>query len=565
MSTRPKQTAFTAFARRGVITALAIGLALAFSLWLVRPGVAHAAGTTYYVNCNLTSNGTGTLASPWNTLTSVNAVAYSPGDIIAFHRGATCSGMLAPQGSGNSSAPITLGAYGTAASGQPTYPVIDGGTSSSNVAAIELKNQQYWVIEDLEVTGGYYRNVWITANQASSTFTSFVLQDLIVHNNGDLINNYWMTGTGGVIVEPCSSTTTITNVTINGVTAYDEHQSGIQVGHYELPTGSTTEGNAPDCSMGLSGSQPVNTLVQNVTIENSTSYSNDADGAEIFSSTTINLEHNVFYGNGNGAGGAGVGLNGEGAWWDNTNGMTAQFNEAYSNKTGKGDGGGLDNDMNSYNNLVQYNYLHDNDAYGVSVFSAAHEKKNFTTIRYNIFTNNGQNSSHASSGDIYVKMLGTGGTVDGLKVYGNTFARSTTVGPAINDEATFTGTQPDLFEDNIIYRASGQLLYTSDALLTVNYNLYWPTGGSGTFVYNSTSYTTFSSYQSGSGQDAHGLWSNPALNNPTDHSNGFPTVSYTLQSGSPALGTGVLISSNGGRDFFGNSVSSTSAPNIGAY
>jgi hypothetical protein len=558
MMAQSRRIASLALRRAGFLMLAAMLSCFAFG-FVLNPGMAHAAGTAYYVNCATNSNGSGSQSSPWNTLSSVNATTFQPGDQILFDDGTTCNGMLAPKGSGNSSASITISSYGSGAS-----PVINGGTNSSNAAAVELTNQSYWIIENLTVTGGYYRNVWITGNQANTTFTSFQLNNLTVHSNGDLINNFWMTGTGGVIVEPCNATTTLSNIVINGVTAYDEHQSGIQVGHYELSS-SSKQGNAPDCSMGLGSSQPANTVVQNVTIENSTSYSNDADGAEIFSATTINMEHNVFYGNGNGAGGAGIGLNGEGAWWDNTNGMTAQFNEAYRNKTGKGDGGGLDNDMNSYNNLVQYNYLHDNDAYCVSVFSAAHEKKNFTTIRYNICTNNGQNSSHASSGDIYVKMLGTGGTVDGLAIYGNTFARASTSGPAMNDEASFTGTQPDFFKDNIVYRAFGQMLYTSDAILQVNDNDYWTTGTAGTFVYNSVSYTSFSSYKSGSGQDANSLNSDPKLNNPTDHSNGFPTVSYTLQSGSPAIGAGVLISNNGSRDFFGNSVSSSSAPNIGAY
>ena len=50
---------------------------------------------------------------------------------------------------------------------------------------------------------------------------------------------------------------------------------------------------------------------------------------------------------------------------------------------------------------------------------------------------------------------------------------------------------------------------------------------------------------------------------------------YKLQSISPALGTGYIINgssdsknyiqNNGGRDYFGNAVSSSSKPNIGAY
>ena len=67
------------------------------------------------------------------------------------------------------------------------------------------------------------------------------------------------------------------------------------------------------------------------------------------------------------------------------------------------------------------------------------------------------------------------------------------------------------------------------------------------------------------------IFSDPKLVNPgsTDPND------YKLQSGSPAIGKGILINgstdyknfiqNNGGKDYFGNSVSNTSKPNIGAY
>ena len=40
---------------------------------------------------------------------------------------------------------------------------------------------------------------------------------------------------------------------------------------------------------------------------------------------------------------------------------------------------------------------------------------------------------------------------------------------------------------------------------------------------------------------------------------------YKLKTGSPALHAGKLMTSNGGHDYWGNPVSSTTSPNIGAY
>ena len=60
--------------------------------------------------------------------------------------------------------------------------------------------------------------------------------------------------------------------------------------------------------------------------------------------------------------------------------------------------------------------------------------------------------------------------------------------------------------------------------------------------------------------------SDPLLANPGGGTDGRSSASaYQLLTGSPALSAGALISGNGGTDFFGNSVSASTAPNIGAY
>ncbi|MGW2303471.1 hypothetical protein [Streptomyces sp. NPDC001809] len=65
-------------------------------------------------------------------------------DQLAFASGTTCTGPLAPKGSGTAAAPITLTRYGT---GAP--PVIDGGGAPD---AVSLTNQDHWRISDLRVT-----------------------------------------------------------------------------------------------------------------------------------------------------------------------------------------------------------------------------------------------------------------------------------------------------------------------------------------------------------------------------------------------------------------------------
>jgi hypothetical protein len=54
------------------------------------PPTPTQAGAISYVDCSASTNGAGTQSSPWNTLASVNALTFNPGDQILFNRGTTC-------------------------------------------------------------------------------------------------------------------------------------------------------------------------------------------------------------------------------------------------------------------------------------------------------------------------------------------------------------------------------------------------------------------------------------------------------------------------------------------
>lgn len=101
--------------------------------------------TTYYVNCNNSTNGSGTSASPWNTLASANAHTFAAGDSLLFYTPATCTGNFTANGSGTSSYPITVNEYGPG----PGLPVIAG---AGYTDTIDLINVQYWSINKLEIT-----------------------------------------------------------------------------------------------------------------------------------------------------------------------------------------------------------------------------------------------------------------------------------------------------------------------------------------------------------------------------------------------------------------------------
>ncbi|HVF25267.1 MAG TPA: hypothetical protein VNA23_05215, partial [Anaerolineales bacterium] len=105
------------------------------------PTPTSAPAATYYVDCSTATNGTGTQASPWNNLTTVNARTFAPGDNLLFKRGTTCTGFFYFSSAGTSSNRITIGAYGTG-----SLPIINGNFAQ---AAVELMNPSYVTMKDL--------------------------------------------------------------------------------------------------------------------------------------------------------------------------------------------------------------------------------------------------------------------------------------------------------------------------------------------------------------------------------------------------------------------------------
>jgi parallel beta-helix repeat (two copies) len=86
-----------------------------------------AAATNYYVsNAGSDSNNGTSTATPWASLTKVNAGSFVAGDSILFRRGDTFYGSFTTIWSGNSTSSIVFAAYGTGAN-----PIISGFTSVS--------------------------------------------------------------------------------------------------------------------------------------------------------------------------------------------------------------------------------------------------------------------------------------------------------------------------------------------------------------------------------------------------------------------------------------------------
>jgi len=504
--------------------------------------------TVFYVDCSQATDGSGTQSSPWNSLTDANNYEFVAGNELLLNRGTTCNGMLQPRGSGASGSPITVDAYGTGA-----QPVINGGM---NTAAVLLTNQQYWEINNLELTGGSQYGIAISGDIDNVNLDHIYLRNLNVHG----VN--FVSAVRGDSAEVLLTSTglhaVMSDVLVDGVTAHDtEGSEGIEI----YAGGGTTNDDRSDQQLG-----------NNITVENSTAHDVGGDGILVMTASNVMMQNNVTYHTGLCSACTGSTPGALWEWFCHT--CTVQFNESYANSTwGQGyDGGDFDIDYYSTNNTVQYNYGHDTAGYCISVFGAENTVDSGHIIRYNVCANNSQLASSPDPGEILLNTW-DGGSIDGLQIYNNTFYwNPVTPGMAINTTwANVTNNSPDLIENNIIYGTAPGMMATTSVFALSN-NIYWMTGaGTPSWEFNGTTYTDFVTYQTSTGQDAGSFYTDPMLTNPTYHSTGMPTSAFTLGAGSPAIGAGANVCagqsgcSMGTQDFFGNPLPSGSGYNIGAY
>jgi hypothetical protein len=494
------------------------------------------------VNCGTGSDAnTGTSAgAPWGSLDKVNSITFQPGDSVLFARGSVCPGQLKPKGSGTSSAVITLADYGDGA-----LPVISAGSSPS---ALTLFDQSYWEIKNLETTGGNLYGIWITGSTANAVINHVYLSNVVVH---DVTGAPTQKASGLIVFNLAGPGESFNDILVDGATAYNTTQwAGIYV-----------QGATWSSSTGIKGS--------NLTVRNSTVHDVGGDGIVIHVAKNALIEKCTAYETGK-ITSAIVGTP-SAIWnWD-CDTCTVQFNEAYLSHTPiANDGGDYDSDYYNTNNTIQYNYGHDADGYCVSVFSAEGLDTNVNTVvRYNVCSNNGRGPSNAGQGDFFYSTW-NGGSLLNSRVYNNT-SYWNPVSPtahALNVQSTFDGSQPNIFENNIIISTVPDLVTYGAASgkgLESDYNVYWYTGtGMPQWQANTMNYTSLDTWQNAMDMDSHSLFANPLLNDFTYHAVGRSTTAFTLTSGSPAIHAGSNLGNMGAQDYFGNPLSSTGAVDIGA-
>ncbi len=502
---------------------------------------------SYYIDCSQPSNGAGTQASPWNSMAAANAIAYQPGNTIFFKRGTTCNGMFAPTGSGTANAPITVTAYGA---GQ--LPTIDGG--STNPSAIYLTNQSYWTIENLELHEGM--NWGLVAKAFNNVAVSgLTIQNVSATGATSVAKQRALTGEIGLLADGTDNAT-FSNVNISNVTV-----------------GDTKAGEGIFVKAGLHGSY-YGAKGQNISITKSKVSNVYGDGILVTDAENVIISHNIVTESGECPDCTG---STPGALWVwNSVNVEMSWNESYKNTSWGGDGGGMDIDYLNRNVTVEYNYIHDNKGYCVSVFGAGKQVTYKSIVRFNVCANNAAQPTTTQKGDFLISTW-DGGSLNGVQIYNNT---TYWTAPQANDyeltatSATFSGTLRNFFTNNLVYTPlQHPFLIAAPGPLKIDYNLYYsPSAQEYTFSYKGTVWNSVAAYQNGSGQDAHSVVADPRLGDPSyDVDNIWPKDQLRPQHGSPAIGAGTdvcagynsTVCSMGINDFFGQPLSG-SVISIGA-
>ena len=197
---------------------------------------------------------------------------------------------------------------------------------------------------------------------------------------------------------------------------------------------------------------------------------------------------------------------------------------------------GFDIDQMCNHNYSQYNYSHDNKG-GFHLICGPSGKDGRSTgniIRYNI-SQNDRNTVFVFAG-----------AVDSTWIYNNTIY----IGEGLNTNPygvwdSDGGVAINTFvHNNIFYNlGQGKYVYENRSTALFDYNCF------------------FGKHPENEPEDLHKITDDPRLAEPGSGGTGRGSVDgYKLKSGSPCLSKGKFILKNGGRDYWGNSVSEVKPP-----
>ncbi|MEU6478581.1 right-handed parallel beta-helix repeat-containing protein [Streptomyces sp. NPDC047017] len=492
----------SAFATGILAAALAAATAFTPAPASAAPVSPAASGTTVHLDCSRSTDGTGSASDPYNSLASVDALTFRPGDTLAITSGTTCHGTLAPKGSGSADAPVTITPYGTGAA-----PVIDAGGAEN---ALHLVNQDHWSIKAVELTNPAgtlaQRQGLLIESTDGRTHSGFDVDGLIVDKVAG------QTDKAAQATAFSQSACIRTGVTGTGSLLGDVRVHGTRV--------SNCGGGGIKVRVGS-----VNTrLGQGVHVDGNTVGTVGGDGIIVSYAESPLIEYNTAAGLGTGTY-PWTGGNFAGIWVLGDHDAVIQKNAVYGSVMSAHDSEAFDCDWgNTGHCTVQYNYSRDNagglflDCDGCGTSGGATE-----VVRYNVSQND-------------CRMVGAAGGRSALNFYDNVVycpGRTLSVGVPAHS----------VLENNIWVGSADSRL---------------PTGSGISWQWNV--------FQGVPRPTANGITGDPRFTAPGTGGDTLASADgYRLRADSPALGNGGVVTDNGGRDFWGNPVSATAKPHRGAY
>ncbi len=490
--------------------------------------------TNYYIDASSGKDGnTGlTPQQAWATLSKVNNTLFNAGDSILFKAGEIWSGQLLIDDKGVEDKVIVYTSYG-----EGDKPQING--LGLDVYTIKLADASYTEFSGFDITNTGTASqagrlgIYITA--MSGDIPGVIVKDCNIHDvNGEVDKNLQSktTGAGFGIYwsNKGSANGRLVDALIQGNHIYRCERNGMggainrNVYHLRLLV-----------RQNLIEQVPGDAIIMN-TCENSVA---EYNVARDFPRTLP--ESNAA----------------AGIWPFNSKNTIIQFNEVSGHQAYL-DGQGFDSDFWCENTTIQYNYSHDN-AGGFLLICGSKDRSadgesspnKGTIVRYNISINDGGRTWGDHAHDF--PLIYFHGNPEGTMIYNNTFY----YGNKMNE---LNGNSPHMIKEiwgepwstsvyNNIFASQlpgAKIDMRKNKNTVIDNNLY----------YNTPSIEDLD----GPIIDEHKINANPLFVDAL----GFTTDDYRLQEGSPAIKSGRLIPDNGGRDFFGNAVSDTEVPNVGA-
>jgi hypothetical protein len=494
---------------------------------------AHAAtaATEYYVDAvrgNDSNTGT-SQTSAWQSLNKINSTTLQPGDAVFLKSGSTWDGQLWPKGSGAAGHPIRLGKYGSGAK-----PAVRGNGAVEDT--LLLKNQEYWEIEDLEITNSATtsatrRGVHLALEEFGEAH-HIVIRRMTIHD----VTGRDDTKDNGGLLYTCvgkQKPSRFVDLLIEDNEIYHTDRNGI--------SGWTQPWERSKMFPSL-----------NVVVRGNHLKDIGGDGIMIVETDGALIEHNVVANANQRSEGYNIAI-----WTWSADNSVIQYNEAYGTK-GQRDGEGFDSDWNSRNTLIQYNYSHDNEGGFVLICNEGGLSGNDnagnvgTIVRYNISQNDGHRGVTIS------------GPVQDTLIYNNTIY----IGAAQkSDVVLFTDwsgwSSNTAFLNNIFY-VRGEARIGHAVSRDKTNGAHTSALGFGESQKNRFDSNVYFG-QIKQPEDNHALTTDPMFISSGQGNLGRDSVrGYALQSDSKARESGVAIPQNGGKDYLGTAVEHCASVDRGA-